>query len=378
MLRLTKIAIALLLVPLMTGCWDIKHVQDINYVSAIGVDYVEGRYDVYVQMLDFTSVAKMETGKPTAPVPVWIGKGSGDSPIHALDDLYQSSQLRIFYGQVNAVVLGERLLKNGIDDYEELLRRNFEMRYTPWVFGTSLPIDQLFSVTAFFNLSPLVTLLHQPRESYKQNSVIAPISMREFYASYREPCKTTQLPSLTINDQYWKRDKKAHAVLQINGMYVLQRQTFKGWIDKDRIDGLRWVDPRTSRAPLVIQAKNNAQVGIALESPKVKINVNTSNDALSFEVNVRLEGQILDNNISIPEHEIEQEAIERVRSEIVQTYKEGLKNKSDLLQLEHTLYRKKNREWKMLQERNGVVLKPDSLAAVRVDVKLNNSGKIKN
>ena len=114
MLRLAKAAIALLLVPLMTtGCWDIKHVQDINYVAAIGVEYAEGKYDVYVQMLDFSSVAKMETGKPTAPVPVWIGKGSGDSPIHALDDLYQSSQLRIFYGQVNAV--GTNDTANGAD-----------------------------------------------------------------------------------------------------------------------------------------------------------------------------------------------------------------------------------------------------------------------
>ncbi|CAG7627748.1 Ger(x)C family spore germination protein [Paenibacillus allorhizosphaerae] len=379
MFRLWKSAVALLLVPLlMTGCWDIKHVQDINYVAAIGIDYADGKYHVYVQMLDFSSVAKMETGKPTAPVPVWIGKGSGDNPLHALDDLYQTSQLRIFYGQVNAVVVSESLIKKGIDDFEEMLRRHFELRYTPWVFGSSMPIDQLFAVTAFFNLSPLITLLHQPRESYKQNSVIAPISMREFYASYREPGKTTQLPSLTITDQYWKRDKKAQDVLQISGIYVLQNKKFKGWIEKNRIPGLRWVDPRTRRAPLIIQAEGKAQVGIALESPKVEITFHTTNDLVTYGIEVMFEGQILYNTKSYPEAMIEQEAAERVRMEIVQTYQEGLKDKADLLQLEHALYRKKNREWKKLHERNGITLKPDSLKDVRVTVKLNNSGKIKN
>lgn len=48
---------------LLTGCWDIREVQDINYISAIGVDYKDGEYIIYAQMLDFSSVAKQEGGE---------------------------------------------------------------------------------------------------------------------------------------------------------------------------------------------------------------------------------------------------------------------------------------------------------------------------
>ena len=62
---------------LLTGRWDIKEIQDINYITAIGIDQQDGNFVVYTQMMDFTSVAKIDSGKSDKPSQIWTSKTKG-------------------------------------------------------------------------------------------------------------------------------------------------------------------------------------------------------------------------------------------------------------------------------------------------------------
>lgn len=44
----------------LTGCWSRYEVQNMNYATAVGIDYINDKYTVFVQLLDFTTVAKLE------------------------------------------------------------------------------------------------------------------------------------------------------------------------------------------------------------------------------------------------------------------------------------------------------------------------------
>lgn len=150
MAKWKKLTSLFLIFPLLlTGCWDMKDIQDVNYLTSIGIDYANDQYTVYGQLLDFSSVAKMESGKPIQPIPVWVGQGKGETTISAVNDLYRTSQMRIFFGQIIAVVVSENVLRKGLKEIDELRHRYYEMRYTPWFFGTTEPLDQVFAVTPF-------------------------------------------------------------------------------------------------------------------------------------------------------------------------------------------------------------------------------------
>nr|WP_231571358.1 hypothetical protein [Paenibacillus sp. VKM B-2647] len=76
-MKITGILIALLVIT--TGCWNIKEIQNISYATAIGFDYRDGKYIVYLQLIDFSSVAKLEGQQKSREAPVWVGKGTGAS-----------------------------------------------------------------------------------------------------------------------------------------------------------------------------------------------------------------------------------------------------------------------------------------------------------
>lgn len=369
--------ISILFPILLTGCWDIKDTQDINYLTSIGFDYVDNQYIVYAQLLDFTSVAKMESGKPTEQVPVWVGHGKGETVRSAVNNLYHSSQLRIFYGHINAIVVSENVLKKGLKEVNELQQRYYEMRYTPWIFGTREPIDKLFAVNPFFNLSPMMSLLHQPQESYKQESHITPLTSREFVSDIHEPGKATTLPSLSITDGHWNKEREPHSMLEMNGVFVFQDGKYQGWLSAKGVRGLRWVEPKTNRSPIIIRSGEEPQAALSLKNPKVEITPKIQNGKVYFSVDVKLFGTISEILQPISESLLEQKASELVQDEIKNTYRNGLKINSDLLQLEHALYRQKNKEWKKINSGSGFKLASKSLNEIKVSVKLDNAGKLK-
>jgi spore germination protein KC len=377
--RLMRFAIVWMFVPvLLTGCWDIKNIQDINYLTAIGIDYADHQYIVYAQMIDFATVAKTEAGKTSQPSQVWIGKGKGETLLSAFNDLYETSQLRIFYGQISAVVYSESLMNpKALEELLDFHSRYYEMRFTPWVFGSQTPIDKILSTTPFFNFSPLMSMLHQPFESYKQKSIIRPLTLREFISNLREPGKTTLLPTLSINDSKWQSGGKARPMLDQNGVFVLHDNKLKGWFEENSIFGVRWTEPHTNRSPLVVRSDGEPQTVLSLENPKVKIHPQITNEKTTYTLHVQLSGNISEIIQTITEAEMEKQAAKQIREEIIQTYKEGLKFNADLLQLEYALYRQKNKEWKKLRGRGELELTPESLSNITVDVKLDHSGKNK-
>lgn len=375
--RFAKCAMAALLLPLLlTGCWDIKDIQDINYVNAIGFDFKDDQYIVWVQMIDFSTVAKMESGKSTQHVPVWIGTGKGNSPAMALDDLYRSAQLRIFYGQINAVVLSENVLKKGTQEVADLQRRYFEMRYTPWIYGTKQPIGELFAIVPFFNLSPISSMLHQPLESYRQEAIIAPLSTREFASSIREPGNSTILPSIGITTSHWKEDTKPHPMLTFDGVFALQNGTYKGWLSEQQAPGLRWLNPETNRSPVALTSGNKPEADLSLERPKVNVTARVKNGKPSYSIRVRLTGNVNQLFTPISEEELERRAAERVLADIRRTFEEGLAIHADLLQLQHALYKQRNRQWKKINREDGGI-SPETKVDIRVSVKLIHAGKLK-
>lgn len=380
MLRFGKAAIAsAVLALLLSGCWDLKDLQEVNYVRALGFDLKGQEFIVYAQMLDFSSIAKVEGGKGQQ-APAWIGIGRGDTLTDAFSDVYRTAQLRLFYGHVSAIVIGEKLLENRdkLKEIYEVLSRYFEIRYTPWIFGTDQPIDKLFAVTSLFSFSQNVTIMHQPQETYKQRSFIRPITMRQFNVDLREPGRTTLLPSLAISDNSMKRGEKSTGMLEVNGAYIINsKNQYLGWISYDRIKGIPWVEPETIRAPVILRSKGEIEASLFLERPKIKIKPHIENGKATYTMSVELTGNMTEMLKPMPESDIEKKAEEEVKREIMNVFHEGLKRKADLLQLEQALYRQNVREWKRLSTQGLAAPKADSLKDVKVIVKVNRSGKTK-
>lgn len=378
MKRLTLLfLLAVFSLSILPGCWDIREIQEINYITALGIDFRNDEYIVYAQMLDFSSVAKQESGKQTEQIPIWVGRGSGKTLSEAITDLYSTNQQHLSWGHVTALVLTEPVLTDDrMNQVFDLTNRSQEIRYTKWVYGTQNRIEELFTTTPFFQLSPLHSLLHEPMESFKQYSFIRPIQFNEFIIRYREKGATVVLPTLQISSANWSENMRQHPLMQLSGAFFIQNQKNKGWMSRDDISGIRWLASRATRAAVEIQKDGKSLGSIIFEAPHSVVEVICRNDDVSYRIKLNVNATVQNVRQQISLQEMNSLAKKALTDEIVQTFRKATKNHIDPYQLSLQLYRKNPKLWKKLHEL-GKDVTSDSLQDVEVTIGLRFWGQRK-
>lgn len=371
-------AVITLLSPLLlTGCWNIKEIQDISYVTALGLDYQDGRYVAYAQMLDFSNVAKTEGGRPDKQPPIWIGKAEGITVTTALNNLYQDGQQRLYWGHVSTLLLSDRILDKGVEKSIDFINRYREIRYNILLFVTRESIEDLFRAKSFFTLSPLSTLLHEPTENYRQRSYVQPKQFFEFISDIREPGQTGYVPAISLTSNHWKEDQKPKELMKIDGAVFVRNDRLQGWLPESKLDGMRWMDPQSVRSPIWILEGGKPVASLVIENPKIKIKPFIKGDHAFFDIDIKVSGGINEKLKEIPEKELIRQAEGVIRKEVLDTYKEGVKIRADVYQLGVPLYRQDPHAWNRLSKKGAFVLNEESIQKVTVKLKLKNSGKLK-
>lgn len=364
---------------MLTGCWDIREIQDINYLSAIGVDYRDGQYIIYAQMLDFSSVAKQEGGSASQEIPVWVGKGSGKNMADALLQIYTTNQQQLSWGQVTALVLTESVLNaERMEQVFDITNRSEEIRYTKWIYGTRGNLEDLFTTTPFFKLSPLHSLLHEPLESYKQLSFIRPMQFNDFIIRYREKAASVVLPTISISSANWSEDMRQHPILEIDGAFLLKNKQYKGWKQRNDLLGIRWLADRNSQAPVVVGPHDHPVGSVMMQHPRSTIELLPTKDGISYRIKLKVHGMVQSIYKEVSDAELQKLAEDSLREEILSTFHTTVAMGVDPYQLSLMLYQRNPKLWKNLSK-NGTAVNDESLekANIEVDVDLRYWGQRK-
>lgn len=375
-----KCGMVILLLLILASCSDIKEIQKMSYVTAIGVDFKDDKYVGYIQLISFQSETKDGGGKPS----VWVSETKGETFDEALSEVYNTAQQKLIWAHVNTILVSDAALKEGFHHIFDVLTRYYELRLTTWIFGTNDPIKEVFSTTSFFDQSALETLIHQPIGTYEQNSSIRPLKLQQFARELFEPALTTYLPSVSINKKDWVNNMKADAKLEIDGAFFMKNKEYKGYYSLTELKGLRWVSPETERAGVQIyDEKDIPDFNIVFEENEVEIEpvADKSTGNTQFNVHLKIKGVMADrdeNNITNL-NEMEGHVRDAIKKEINDLFDLGVETGTDFLRLEHILYRKKHKTWKNVASGSGSdFLKEELLKDVKLDITLLHTGAIKN
>ncbi|WP_239616703.1 Ger(x)C family spore germination protein [Cohnella mopanensis] len=361
----------------LSGCWNSKDIQNLDYVTAIGLDYLNGKYITYVQVLNFTNVGRSETVEVGKIVPIWIGRGEGKTVSQSLSSIYSTSQMRIFWGHVKSIVCSENLLKHGVEEAYNAMNRFGEVRYNILIYGTKENLEDIFVQKSIFNLSPLDTIMFTPEQIYAQRSSILSISGNRFIAEINEPGEPAMLPSLSINRRVWKEDKKNKSMLQIDGAYFFHGDKMAAWLSEAELAGARWTQKQLKRSLINVPAEGPTIASIVLINPKYKVDFVIKNGEVLFDIHLKLDATLDEMEEDSSIRKLEQLAETVVKDEIMSCFRLGIDRKIDVLRLEEALYRNRPKQWHALHKDKKYILNHDSLKSINVKVNLINSGKYK-
>ncbi|MGE7904981.1 Ger(x)C family spore germination protein [Peribacillus sp. NPDC094092] len=373
MFRICKILVTIPLFLLLSGCWDEKTIQDFHYITAIGIDYKDGEYIVYTQLVDFAAVAKTEA-KPAQAPPVYVGKEKGRSISIAVNKLTQNTQQALYIGHVSTFVISENVLKQQSTEIVDYIYRNQLLRYSANIFGTKSSMDELFSINGYFNLSPLYTTLYLPEDVYRNRSYIEPITVQKYYSNQREKASTTILPSISWNDKVWKEKDKKRKSIYMDGAFSIYYKVSQPWFSEKELSGLRWLTKRTNKTPVNINV-NNQDIYASFSHPHYKVKPVLKDGKYKFIIDVDVSGKILGLDTQMDIDKIKRKFESQIKKEIQSTFMKGIQKNADPLNLGKILYIKETKYWQKNHiDEPKYFLDKDSLHEINVKVHILNTG----
>lgn len=359
--------------PSLSGCWNSKEIEKMFYIQSVGIDYKDGRYEVYAQLVNFKNLSK-ESGGGGKESLTFVGKGVGENIDLAFHNLYKSTQRRLFWGHLSSIVFTEAGFKNGFQESIDLFSRYPETRYTVWIYTTRVPIQDVLTAYPIMETSTIFSRLGEPIDSFRQSSWIESIQMHKVIVSVDEPGKTAIIPEIKIGEK-WKTQKEPHRSLMIDGVSMVKKGKINGWMEGDDLLGLRWFNKEVYRIPVKL-IKDDIIIGtfIARKSNE-KITHEVTDGKVKFNLHLKIEGNIINIKKDETLKGLQEMAEKEIKKEIGKTYQIALeKGNSDIYQLEDYLYRNDNNVWQKVNE-DGYFLSKDSIEKITVDVTIKSALK---
>ncbi|MDQ0088880.1 Ger(x)C family germination protein [Paenibacillus anaericanus] len=368
------ILVTTLLSMLLPGCWGAKEIEHMIYVNTLGVDYVDNKVVVYIQMVNFSGIAKKEAGQ-TQEQKTFIGKAEGDSFDTAIFNLYASSPQRIVWSNVKTIVFSEAALKNGdvIEQVLEVWDRYYEFRYTVWTMATKESVEKVLNTPSITDLSVIYSQLNSPMRSYEQSSIIAPLYLYKFIWKWKEKGETVLLPYLKTVPG-WMSNQEPSPNVSMTGICFLENKQFRGSMETNDILGLRWVEKKTHRTPLSLKDENTVIAVMVMNKIKSSIRPKLDHGKPVFDIKVSMQATVPQLSTSLQKRELEQRAEKEIKNQIMNTYLKGLDMDVDVYGLSSIFYRNMSDEWTQLSTKERIPLDVSSIEQIDIKVNLVSGG----
>ncbi|WP_217595776.1 Ger(x)C family spore germination protein [Cohnella sp. GbtcB17] len=370
-----RMMLMIVMVLVLTSCWDQRSIQETSYFTSLGIDFDEQkeRFSIYGSLITMSDVAKTE-GASGKAFPSYIGHGEGESPQLALESLYRSTQLRPSLDHLMTIVVKEKALSR-IADILDSINRSRTVRYNVFIAVTTEPLDELLASDTFFN-SPMYTFLYTHHVHSAAMPAVQMVSLQAFVRGYYEKSRTTFLPVLKLDRSSWKQGGKPKIYLYYDGAHAIVEQKDRAALDEKVMQGVKWFLSKQRGAFLEVRDDEGKFVAIfVVTSSKGRLSYVDGNAGGSFKAAVSVHAYIYELHEKSGERQLEAWAENGIREKLEHSIAVGRSNGVDLIGMEEELYRHHLSAWKKLKKegREVVSLPVD----VSVDLKITNTGKLK-
>ncbi|MBT2733684.1 Ger(x)C family spore germination protein [Bacillus sp. ISL-7] len=379
---------------LLSGCWDRQELQDLDIVSAIGIDNggnnSENRYLVTVQVLNEGQIASTAgQGGKSQVAPVTTYSTTGSTVAEALRKIMPKSPQELFFPHVQLMVIGEELArKKGIQDLFDLIERDAQFR-------TLFPILVVRNNTAK-NLLQITTPLEDVPSAKIVGGLESTTKIWGEYASTRADQVIQQLggseganlTGVQITGDPEKGNKltnvqqiSPNTVIEIRGLAIFKKGKLKKWLDEDAARGAIWINNELKRTVVDLNCEKKKK-GIAVEimRAKTKIKVEIKNKKPVIQITARTEGHISEVHcpIDLGKHtsieKLENQMEKEIKDEMMMALKDAKKQKTDIFRFGEYINRENPKLWKKIKKKWNDEIFPETEINVNVQAFIRRSG----
>lgn len=328
-----RIKFLILLLPLLSGCYNYRELNDLGITTAVSIDYKDNNFYVIAEVIN---PIKQQDASSSNNSPFVNYNSSSSSLQDAFRKVVLESPRQLYAAQLEIIVLSEEVVNNHLEEVLEYFARDPEAR-TEIKIIVAKTEDSTKAITLQTLLTSLSSsnIINSLDLQSKVLGMAYPVTLNELLNMYIDPYLEVVLPSMTLYGNYEIGDEKENittsspkAIVKIDGSTITKDNKILGYLDleeskilnlingklKETIikmnyyDGYIIFEPNRIKVSRELDIKNNIiKINISgySKTKEIQSNINVKDpkevEKLNKALNMKLEKKITDTFNSIRE-----------------------------------------------------------------------------
>ncbi|TQR31030.1 Ger(x)C family spore germination protein [Brevibacillus brevis] len=382
---------AIVILVLLTGCWNRRELNDLAIVMGAGIDKIDGEYVVSAQIVNPGAVASKESGKISQSA-VATYSMRGTSIFEGIRRMTTETPRRLYFSHIQVLVLGEQVARDGIKEALDLLFRDHEVRPDFYVIlAKDTTALQILSMIDPLEKIPATKLYKSLETGEKAWGSIVSMKLDEVIADLLREGIEPILVGATVKGKVHMGTSDVNSpnvtqpnLLKYEDIGVFKKDKLLGWFNEVESIGFSYITDRVDSTVEEIPCDKNKKIVIEIIRSKTTVNGKVKNGKPQIEVSVSAEGNVGEVacpiDLSNPQtiYKLEEDVEKKIREKIVSAVHKAQKQyHSDVFGFGQSIYQNDPKGWEKVKEDWDSQFS-NLKVKIKTDVKLRRTGKVGN
>lgn len=294
-----KMALVLLLLIPLAGCWGRLELNDMAITMGLGIDLADdGKYIVSIQVVDAGEASATKGSLGRSPVVLYSSKGK--TIAEAMQRMTTSSPRTIYNSHLRVLVIGEKLARKGIGDVLDFVSRDRQFRTDfPVVIAKNDKASSVLKILTPIESIPAIQMMRTLENSEKHWAPTMAIHfdelIQELIAKGRQPVVT----GVVMIGNAKAGSKRANLLttspdnrLKFTGMSVFSRDRLIGWLSEEESLGYNIVMGKAFKGTGNVPCGDSEQVAVEAQESSSKLWSKLRGDNLELGIDLTIEANV--------------------------------------------------------------------------------------
>ncbi len=298
-----RIKFLILLLPLLSGCYNYRELNELGITTAVSIDYKD---DAFYVMAEVINPIKQQDASSSNNSPFINYNSSSTSLQDAFRKVVLDSPRQLYAAQLEIIVLSEEVVNNHLEEVLEYFARNPETRTE-----IKIIVAKTEDSTKAITLQTLLTSLSSSniiKSLELQNKVLGvsyPVTLNELLNMYIDPYLEVVLPSMTLYGDYEIGDEKENittsspkAIVKIDGSTITKDNKILGYLDLEESKVLSMINGKLNET-IIKMNYNDGYIVFEPNRIKVSKELDIKNNIIKINISGYSKTKEIQSNINI-------------------------------------------------------------------------------
>lgn len=311
---------------ILSGCWNRRELNELAIAVAAGVDRVDDRYRLSVQVVVPGQVASKKAGGDQAPATLYTAEG--DTIFEAARRMTQVSPRKIYFSHLRMFLISEPMARRGISDFLDFLLRDHEFRTDFYLVVTKggTARDSLKIMTPLEPV-PANKLFNSMQTSERVWAPSVTVTLDELVNDLNSEGKHPVLTGLDIagDPEAGAAPENVQSIenrtnLKFHGLGIFKSDKLIGWLNEPESRGYHYIKGGVHSSVGFVSCGDQGRVALETIRTDTKVKGKVTGLHPEIEIKVYIEGNVGD---------VECKGIDLTQTESIKELETKMENKSE-------------------------------------------------